>query len=333
MAFRFDCGERLPTLVSLVQWVSGCASVRMGAYSDTQCFDEKFDEGFNGSLMASVSILRRTGFTVLATGFALSCALWNSGLAFGQAVAASNPQSGASPAPGSGPGTQAHPVKRAHPHSLKSKAAKAAVEPTPVETRPPDPPPPNWPVKDKAKPASVAWNGRDLSIAAKNSTLDQILHDVSTATGLKVEGLSGSHGSQDDQRIYGSYGPASERDVLSQLLQGSGYNVIMVGDQGEGTPRELVLTAQAAGSKSGDAPQATQTNQTSEEDAPEEPEAPEPPPEQPFRRPINNGQPANGQPGQPPQGGRTPQQMLQEMQQRQQQLQQQQQPGSQPPNN
>lgn len=331
MAFRFGCGERLPTLVSLVQWVPSCVSAPAEAYNGAQHFDEKFDEGFNGSLMASVSILRRTGFTVLATGFALSCAVWNSGLAFGQAAAAGNPQAGASSAAGSGTGTQAHTVKRVYKRSGKSKTAQAAVEPSPVETRPPDPPPPDWPVRDKAKPASVAWNGRDLSIAAKNSTLDQILHDVSTATGLKVEGLSSSRSGQDDQRIYGSYGPASERDVLSQLLEGSGYNVIMVGDQGEGTPRELVLTAQAPGSKGEDAPHATQSNQTSEEDVPEEPEAPEPPPEQPFRRPLN-GQPTNGQPGQPPQGGRTPQQMLQEMQQRQQQLQQQQ-PGGQPPNN
>ena len=280
--------------------------------------------------MASVSILRRTGLAVLATGFALSCAVWNSGVAFGQTAAAGSPQSGPSPTPGSAPGAQAHPVKRAHSHSQKSKATQAIVEPSQVETRPPDPPPPDWPVKDKAKPASVAWNGRDLSIAATNSTLDQILHDVSTATGIKIEGLPGARNSQSDQRIYGNYGPASERDVLSQLLQGSGYNVIMVGDQGEGTPRELVLTAQAAGSKGGDGSQATQSNQASEEDALEEPEAPEPPPEQPFRPPLNN-QPVNGQPGQPPQGGRTPQQMLQEMQQRQQQLQQQQQ-GNQPNN-
>lgn len=275
--------------------------------------------------MASVSILRRTGLAVLATGFALSCAVWNSGLAFAQGAATGNQQSGANTGAGNGLGTQSHTVKRIHKHSGKSNAAKAAVEPAPVETRPPDPPPPDWPVKDKAKPASVEWNGRDLSIAAKNSTLDQILHDVSIATGLKVDGLSGSRSGQDDQRIYGSYGPASERDVLSQLLEGSGYNVIMVGDQGEGTPRELVLTAQTAGANAGGAPHVTQSNQTGEDEAPEEPEAPDQQPEQPFRRQLN------GQPVQPPQGGRTPQQMLQEMQQRQQQIQQQ--PGTQPPNN
>jgi len=275
--------------------------------------------------MASVSILRRTGFVVLAAGLVLSCAVANSDSAFGQAPATGNAQSGGN--------TGTKPAKNARPHSgksksAKSKAAKAAVEPAPVETRPPDPPPPDWPVNDKAKPASVAWNGRDLSITAANSSLGQILHDVSTATGLKVEGLSGSQGGRNDQRIYGSYGPASERDVLSQLLEGSGYNVIMVGDQGEGAPRELVLAAQAAGGK-GAAPRVAQNNQAGEEDAPEEPEPPQPDPQ-----PEQSPRPLNGQPGQPPQGGRTPQQMLQEIQQRQQQMQQQQQPqqGNQTPN-
>ena len=44
-----------------------------------------------------------------------------------------------------------------------------------------------------------------------------------------------------------SYGPGPARDVLSQLLQGSGYNVVLIGDQGQGTPREIVLSLRHAG--------------------------------------------------------------------------------------
>ncbi len=50
-----------------------------------------------------------------------------------------------------------------------------------------------------------------------------------------------------DQRIFGAYGPGPARDVLSQLLDGSGYNVLMIGDQGQGTPRRIVLSARPAG--------------------------------------------------------------------------------------
>jgi hypothetical protein len=193
-----------------------------------------------------------------------------------------------------------------------------------VETRPPDPPPPDWPANAKPVAPRVGWDGRDLSISAANSSLKQILQDVSTATGVKVEGMGNDQRS--DTRIYGSYGPAAPRDVLGKLLEGSGYNVMMVGDQGEGTPRELVLTAKTGHSGS---PQsqtgAGAQNQVQDEDQQEEPEQPELPPIQ--QRPFGNPQ----APGQ----GLTPQQLLQEMQQRQQQLQQQQQqqpPGGQPPN-
>jgi hypothetical protein len=210
-----------------------------------------------------------------------------------------------------------------HPHSGKARAGKATVAPAPlVETQLPAPPPPDWPVNDAAVPASVAWNGRDLSIAASNASLDQILHDVSTATGLKIEGLESAQDQQSGQRIYGSYGPAPERDVLTQLLDGSGYNVLMIGNQGEGTPRELVLTAKAGGNAKGQ-PGGVQPKHDAEEDQPEDPEPAEPQPDPVVRRP----------PGIPPQPGqgRTPQQIMQDMQQRQQLQQQQQQPqGAQP---
>jgi len=42
--------------------------------------------------------------------------------------------------------------------------------------------------------------------------------------------------------------PARRATCSSQLLQGSGYNVLLVGDQGQGTPREIVLSSRHAGS-------------------------------------------------------------------------------------
>jgi DNA segregation ATPase FtsK/SpoIIIE-like protein len=113
-----------------------------------------------------------------------------------------------------------------------------------------------------------------------------------------------------DQRVFGIYGPGQARDVLSQLLQGSGYNVIMIGDQGEGTPRQILLSMRQSGAASA-TPKANQTNNEDEEDEPPAPQEPEPPVRPAFP------------PGVPP---RSPQQIMQEMQQRQQQIQQQNQP-------
>jgi hypothetical protein len=100
---------------------------------------------------------------------------------------------------------------------------------------------PKWPSNEKPFPASVTWDKQGLRIDAANSSLAQILEDVATATGAKVEGFDA------DQRIFGVYGPGQARDVLSQLLLGSGYNVMMVGDQGQGTPRVIVLSSRHAG--------------------------------------------------------------------------------------
>jgi hypothetical protein len=205
------------------------------------------------------------------------------------------------------PSVSAH--KRAHPH--KRPVAAHAQSPTPQVATPavaPAPEVPAWPANEKPVPASVTWDSHGLRVEAANSSLAQILEDVSTATGTKVEGFDA------DQRIFGVYGPGSAREVLSQLLQGSGYNVLLVGDQGQGTPREIVLSVRRAGST-------VQTANTAPANASDEDVDTE---EQP--------QPQPGRPGIAPGGpARTPQQM-QEMQQRQQQGQQPGQPASNPPN-
>jgi len=153
----------------------------------------------------------------------------------------------------------------------------------------------------------VTWDSQGLRINAANSSLQQILNDVATVTGAKVEGLDS------DQRIFGTYGPGQARDVLSQLLQGSGYNVMMIGDQGQGTPREIVLSLRHSGSPSPGANPAANNDDDADVDEP-----PQPPP-QPIRTPFGFS------------GSRNPQQ-VDEQRQQQRQQQQQQQPQPQPNN-
>jgi hypothetical protein len=125
-----------------------------------------------------------------------------------------------------------------------------------------------------------------------------------------------------DQRIFGVYGPGTARDVLSQLLQGSGYNLVLVGEQGQGTPREIVLSARHPGS-SVQNPNTVPANASDEDVDTEEPQQPQP------------GRPAIP-PGMAPGGpARTPQQaedMQRQMMQRQQQSQLPGQPANNPPN-
>jgi hypothetical protein len=173
---------------------------------------------------------------------------------------------------------------------------------------------PNWPVNDKPGPASVIWDATGLRINASNSSLQQILSEVSTETGTKVEGMGA------DQRVYGVYGPGQARDVLSQLLQGSGYNILLAGDIGHGAPRQIVLSPRQSNSGG---PQASMNRppQDQDEDAPEPPEEQPQPPIQPPQT-QNPVRPGFGGPNGPI---RTPQQIMEEMQQRQLLQQQQQQ--------
>jgi hypothetical protein len=163
---------------------------------------------------------------------------------------------------------------------------------------------PHWPANDKPADAAVTWDSQGLRIEAANSSLRQILKDVSTATGAKIEGLGA------DERVFGAYGPGQARDVLSQLLQGSGYNVMMVGDLGQGAPRQIVLSSRHSGGTPNSAnPSAASNSDDEDADADEQPQ-PQPQPLMPVpNRPAN-------MPVSPP---RTPQQIMQEMQQRQQQ--------------
>jgi hypothetical protein len=190
-------------------------------------------------------------------------------------------------------------------HHKRPGPAHPEEQPTPdppaLVITPPPPETPKWPAFDPAAEASVVWDSHGLRINAANSSLQQILKDVSMATGAKVDGMAA------DQRVFGVYGPGQARDVLSQLLQGSGYNVIMIGDQGQGAPRQILLTQrQAAGPQN--IARNTPTNANEDDNEPED---------QPV---VNQEPPArpNFPPGAPP---RTPQQIMQEMQQRQQQQQ------------
>ena len=182
----------------------------------------------------------------------------------------------------------------------------------------PEQPRPDWPVNDKPVPAKVTWDVHGLAVEANNSSLDEILKEVAAATGSKLEGKVG------DERVFGSYGPGSARDVITQLLDGTSYNVLMAGDLGEGTPKEIVLSNRPTG------PAPANNAQGNTEDDVEYEQPQQPIPGVPA---IRN---AYGPPGMPPEQN---QQLMEERraeieqrmeQMRQQQQDQQQQPQQQP---
>lgn len=178
-------------------------------------------------------------------------------------------------------------------------------------------------LEQPAEPATVENRGGSLSVRANNASLAQILHQVARETGMQLDGLSG------DERVFGTFGPGNPRDVLVSLLNGTSYNVMMVGDLANGAPRQLLLTPKtgSALASAGNGPQAQpkpSDNPDESEDAPPDQDAPQPQPDQ--SQDLQNQQPEEPPPGSTD-SPRTPQQMLEQLQQ----MHQSEQPPEQPP--
>jgi hypothetical protein len=221
------------------------------------------------------------------------------GLAYGQAgaAAAKTPALPAQSTPAAGR-PAANPAQKA---DTQNPAGNPAPAPSSLLEQP-------------AAPATVTQSSGSLAVKADNSSLADILHQVASKTGMQLDGLSG------DERVFGTFGPGDPRDVLNSLLNGTSYNVMMVGDLANGAPRELLLTRKSGAPPTPSPQPGAQPNQGQDDDAASDDE---PPPDEVRpgdivereqemeRQQRENSQDGSGQPQRP----RTPAEMLQEMQQ------------------
>ena len=197
--------------------------------------------------------------------------------------------------------------------------------------------------------AQVVYSGGQLTIIADDSSLNQILRDVSRQTGMKITGGVA------DQRVFGKVGPGAPAEILSGLLDGTGSNMLLRENSAH-TPVELVLTPRAGGATPpGPFASGAGDDAPARDESPAHPAAPSSPTAQPSPQGQGPPQPSAPQafgfgggpvavpaagpgaapssapppstiPGNPqsPNGVLTPQQIFQQLQQ----LQQQQQPKS-----
>jgi len=193
-----------------------------------------------------------------------------------------------------------------------------------------------------AVPPQVTFQDNQLTIVAPNSTLGDILRAVHKQTGAEIEVPSAP------ERVVTRLGPGPARDVMAELLNGSRFNYVLLGSEGNDAALTRVVLVAKSGAvvsgpaessmgqsdarfKGGQQPAIEQANDAQPQEDMQETEAAD----DNGNADDNADQNPNEAEGQqaPPQdqpGVKTPQQMLQEMQQRQLQLQQQQPPG-QPP--
>ena len=194
-------------------------------------------------------------------------------------------------------------------HRAAAHAGMAPIEPRPapeaIAAPAHSPPAPGWPANQPPNQAKVSWDGRSLEIEASNSSLNQILHQVAADMGAKLEGLA------QDQRIFGTYGPGPARNVLLKLLEGFGYNVLMIGGRDSEAPLEVVSFVSSPANLQTAANNRNRSN-PKDDDADPPPEAPRPPS---METPFGNGDSEKPE---------NPQQIMQDILDRQQKIDQQQ---------
>jgi hypothetical protein len=225
------------------------------------------------------------------------------------------------------------PANAVSPHTRRKQVAK---KPQPLPPLPSGPtgPVPQIPLDSIAPVApQVTYQNGQLTIVAPNSTLGDILRAVRKQTGAEIEIPTAT------DRVVTRIGPGPAQEVMSELLNGSRFNYVLLGSQEKvGVLTRVVLVpktgaaAENAVARNQPPPSAQQEpadngDQQDSADAaqPDQPE--EAPPEDNGDQSADADQSA---PADQPEV-KTPQQMLQEMQQRQLQLQQQQLQNGQPP--
>ena len=127
--------------------------------------------------------------------------------------------------------------------AANSGAAAAPAPPvgqpeTPApEAQPSAPPPP-------PKKVDVAMQDGKMSLTSDKASLAEVLNELRSQTGADIVIPPGA----EREEVAVSLGPASPREVISQLLNGSRYNFIILGGNGDANGvAKLILTPKTAG--------------------------------------------------------------------------------------
>lgn len=131
-------------------------------------------------------------------------------------------------------------------NSRRKPSATVPVAPVPLTSRmdavsvTQAPPAPKTPGELPPQRAEVTYSQGQLSVQADNSSLNQILREISRETGIKITGGVA------EERVFGKYGPSSASEVLASLLDGTSSNLLLI--QSDATsPGELILTPRHGG--------------------------------------------------------------------------------------
>ncbi len=124
------------------------------------------------------------------------------------------------------------------------KAVHHHKKPAPVEEKPQPAAPPPTLEEQQPQPPDVTYNNGQLTINARNATLSQVLHSVQAKTGATIDVPASATG----DRVAAVFGPGQPRDVLASLLNGTKFDYVILGINGNpGGVQRVILTPRQAG--------------------------------------------------------------------------------------
>jgi hypothetical protein len=142
--------------------------------------------------------------------------------------------------------------------------------------------------RNSARPAlpansvSVQFANGLLSIQATGATLSEVLFQIQKQTGAEIAIPSGT----EQDRVAANFGPGPASEVLSELLNGSGLNFVVVGSESDPKAlRSVLLTRKSGVPVSPIAAPQTYTPDAAENIPPDNPGIPAPPDEDPAPPP------------------------------------------------
>jgi hypothetical protein len=197
-------------------------------------------------------------------------------------------------------------------------AQTSSTLPATQPTVPEQPQVPLTPSQRPPKRAQITYADGILSVSADNSSLNQILRQIASDTGMKITG------GVTDERVFGQYGPDDPAHILAALLDGTGSNMIFV-HRDDAEPAELILTPRQGGPTAPNPTAAAFDDRSEPREAPRQsqqspPNPAETPPQPDTSVPPANPAAPNGvsstNPSQPdsPNGVKTPQQIYEQLQ-------------------
>jgi hypothetical protein len=181
-------------------------------------------------------------------------------------------------------------LAQSHPSQISAPPA-STLPATATTPAPATPAAPLTPAQTPARRAELSFANNQLTIKAANSSLNQILREISRLTGLKITGGVA------DERVFGNYGPDTTNNVLRDLLDGTASNMLIVSATGS-QPAELILTPRTGGATPPN-PNASRFDDARDEDR-TPPNRPAPPQPNDAQQSTPAPQNATPQPIQPP---------------------------------